>query len=63
MKNKCLRVVLIEKVENKFPYSHIPIVRNIWQDGMHPKICQGTCTIVSRPYSHTCMTCGWDIIF
>ena len=60
MTNECLRILLIEKVNNKFPFSKVELIKTIWRHGKHPKECQGTCTVLNGPMSTCCITCLWD---
>ena len=59
MENISTRVVLIEKINNSFPYSKLEIVKSTWKNGEHPSECRGACKVEMSFIVESCSNCGW----
>ena len=55
-----VRVVLFEKINNRYHYKKLEIVEENWQQAQHPQECIGTCNLTSGMFMTSCLSCGWD---
>ena len=59
-KSENVRVVILEKINNKYLYKKTEAAKNTWRDGLHPECCIGACELKDGIFSEQCTSCGYD---
>lgn len=54
------KVVLIEKINNEYHLSKLPLIQQLWKQGKHPQQCKGNCQLQDGFMMTFCKICGWD---